>query len=402
MWLQNQIDTAYSRKSTRTHLQIKEGEPLKDGWVVSEVLGNGRMSRVWEATRGQQIAAIKIFRRGSSEMESYVNEMRILGALASNGNCVNIVMPLDTFVVVSIVDSYKPRIHPCIVFERLEWNLFDAIYEGSVDEELAHKFTRDLFAGLSFLHAAGIIHTDISTGNLLLRDNPPSLMIADFGSSLLLTDQIESHRIGTQAYWSPEIILKKDYGTPTDIWSAFAVVYEMFTAAVLFDLEDEFDVKYGFPEETSNTTDTTDDLAKLTDDVSKMDLDEGSSQSNHSNTATTSDESSSGGDDPDYSQKHLRMILKLIGPPSSAEFVGGCEHFTITDTADTADTTTVTFTGEAVGARTTFADLLKNNFKFSANSAHSLGEFLEFGLRFSPVDRPAACDVVKRLGDSKK
>ena len=83
---------------------------------------------------------------------------------------------------------------------------------GSFDEVLVQKYTHQLFTGMEYLHKNGVIHRDLKTRNLLLKQDG-TLKIADFGCSKQLSDlfnkQDASHSkifiVGTIHYMSPEI-----------------------------------------------------------------------------------------------------------------------------------------------------------------------------------------------------
>eukprot|EP00953_Heterococcus_sp_UTEX-ZZ885_P018785 10491-Heterococcus_DN1.PRE.1 len=65
--------------------------------------------------------------------------------------------------------------------------LFDYISTaGALPATMARRLFRQLVSGLSAIHAAGLVHRDLSLMNLLL-DSEFSLKIADFGHSCAYT-----------------------------------------------------------------------------------------------------------------------------------------------------------------------------------------------------------------------
>ncbi|CAM6000876.1 unnamed protein product [Sphagnum balticum] len=78
------------------------------------------------------------------------------------------------------------------------------------------RYLTSIARGLAELHAAGIIHADIKSENILLStDSPPQPKLADFGLSFLRSDdgsgsssslQMTSHFRGTPVYCAPEML----------------------------------------------------------------------------------------------------------------------------------------------------------------------------------------------------
>ena len=95
---------------------------------------------------------------------------------------------------------------------------------------------KQLLTALSDLHALGIMHRDIKTDNILIREPNDELVLCDFGMSKLVSDP-QNHRgsawVGTPALQAPELVLKSEkYDFSIDIWGAGVVLYEMLTCDV--------------------------------------------------------------------------------------------------------------------------------------------------------------------------
>jgi hypothetical protein len=86
---------------------------------------------------------------------------------------------------------------------------------------LAHS----LLATLTYVHAAGVIHGDITPRNILFR-SPEQAVLADFGSARVLGKPTSELAGGTPIYLAPEQ-LKGEPSTPlTDLFSLGAVLWE--------------------------------------------------------------------------------------------------------------------------------------------------------------------------------
>jgi protein kinase len=94
------------------------------------------------------------------------------------------------------------------------------------------------------VHRQGFFHRDLKPDNLLWQGE--TLKIADFG----LAREIRSRPpfteyCGTRWYRAPEIILRSEfYNSPVDIWSAGAIMAELFLGKPLFPGTSETDQIY--------------------------------------------------------------------------------------------------------------------------------------------------------------
>ncbi len=73
--------------------------------------------------------------------------------------------------------------------------------------ETARRYTRDIVAGLAYLHAHGVIHQDLKPNNLLLGKDG-HVAISDFGISTIISSKSDLVRVtnnGTPAFMAPEL-----------------------------------------------------------------------------------------------------------------------------------------------------------------------------------------------------
>ncbi|XP_047968205.1 mitogen-activated protein kinase kinase kinase 18 [Salvia hispanica] len=95
---------------------------------------------------------------------------------------------------------------------------------GSLDEKSIRFYSRQLVAGLEYLHRSGLVHCDIKGQNILVGDG---VKIADFGCAKWAgSDAVFS---GTPAYMAPEVCRGEEQGFAADVWAAGCTVVEMAT-----------------------------------------------------------------------------------------------------------------------------------------------------------------------------
>ena len=102
---------------------------------------------------------------------------------------------------------------------------------GPFPEAEAVELIRQICAGLSAVHARGILHRDLKPANIMLGA-AGQVHLMDFGIAGAAEAQ---HAIeGTPAYMAPEQLLGKDLTTQSDIYAVGLVIHEMLTGKSMF------------------------------------------------------------------------------------------------------------------------------------------------------------------------
>ena len=101
-------------------------------------------------------------------------------------------------------------------------------------EAIAAKYTRDVAAGLDYLHAQHVIHRDLKPENLLLtRDD--RVKIADFGWSVMTPSGRSTTLCGTLDYLAPEMANKQPHDKHLDTWTLGVLCYEFIHGVPPFE-----------------------------------------------------------------------------------------------------------------------------------------------------------------------
>lgn len=99
------------------------------------------------------------------------------------------------------------------------------------------KIALDVALGMSYLHEHSIIHRDLKSCNVLIRNVKGCLeaCITDFGSSRYIDrDSTMTGMHGTVNWCAPEILKSLRYDEKADVFSMGSVMYEMLTGCVPF------------------------------------------------------------------------------------------------------------------------------------------------------------------------
>ena len=193
------------------------------GYRVEALLGEGGMGQVYRARSlaDGTVVALKVMKR--SLMGTDDHDRRFLREVRAAREIVHrhLVEVLDAGAVEGrryLVMSYVPG-----------RSLADRIDQGGalpVDDVL--QIVAQVASGLDALHAAGLVHRDVKSSNILL-DEARGAVLADFGlakhrdySLLTRAGQV----LGTLDYMAPELIRGEDPGSAADRYALACVTFE--------------------------------------------------------------------------------------------------------------------------------------------------------------------------------
>jgi serine/threonine-protein kinase len=118
---------------------------------------------------------------------------------------------------------------------------------GRLPAERAVEVARQICAGLSAVHEAGLLHRDLKPANVMI-DGRGRARLADFGLAVAADSAQASREIaGTPAYMAPEQRTGGALSARTDVFALGLVLYELFTGRRAFETEAGLDVARAAP-----------------------------------------------------------------------------------------------------------------------------------------------------------
>ncbi|MBN1984593.1 MAG: diguanylate cyclase [Chitinivibrionales bacterium] len=187
---------------------------------IIDKLGSGGMGEVYRATDkvcNDQTIAIKLIR------EEVVNKTHIARFKKEFEVMTRLKHPNLIHVHDFGFDSENSRYY--MTMEYVAGNLLsDAISQRTFTTDHAIEILIELSRALEFIHSRNILHRDIKPANIILGQDGVKVM--DFGLADLEGESEKKHK-GTLLYMAPEILLKNEVNTKTDVYALGITFYEM-------------------------------------------------------------------------------------------------------------------------------------------------------------------------------
>lgn len=213
------------------------GSVLDERYCISELLGAGGMSVVYEATdlvlgRVVAVKLLKVSRlTDPASCKRFAQEGQVLSALE------------HTNIARVYAMSVLPSGQPYIVMEKLAGRtLADvlAATTGGLDTHRAAVIMQQVCQGLAYAHSRGVIHRDLKPSNIMLVSEPHTggagaVKIFDFGIAKRFDESGQSVQALTQAgdvlgsppYMSPEQCIGAPTDQRSDIYALGCIYYQM-------------------------------------------------------------------------------------------------------------------------------------------------------------------------------
>ncbi len=143
--------------------------------------------------------------------------------------------------VVRALDDGVHQQRPYLVLELVEGESLARHLDrtGLPAPDQALSLTRHAARGLAAMHAAGVVHRDVSPGNMLVvgvEDEPHAVKISDLGLASIAGQDgdADSTLAGTTSYMAPELVVGEEPDPRTDVYALGMVLFFALTGELPF------------------------------------------------------------------------------------------------------------------------------------------------------------------------
>lgn len=182
-------------------------------------IGTGGMGEVWAATGPDEIeVAVKVLPEGS--LRDATARARFAREVAA---AQRVQHPRVQAVLAADAEAERPWLATELVAGPTLAQRVAA--DGAVTGPSLHALARGLADALAAVHAAGVLHRDVSPANVVIGDGGPVLVdfgIARFAEATTLT--LTGTVMGTAGWLAPELLRDEEVTPAADIWSWGAVL----------------------------------------------------------------------------------------------------------------------------------------------------------------------------------
>jgi len=203
------------------------GVDLFGRYRVLGLLGSGGMGavyRVWDAILDDEVA-LKMLRRELLSEAGMLARFRSEVKLARRVTHRNVVRTFD-------LGEHDGEYYLTMEYVRGKSVRRILSEDGPFPLGRALDVARQASAGIAAAHASGVLHCDLKPDNLLL-DEAGRVAITDFGIARAMGGR-DGFIAGTPAYMAPEVSMRGEVDSRSDLYSLGAVVYELLTGRSAF------------------------------------------------------------------------------------------------------------------------------------------------------------------------
>jgi eukaryotic-like serine/threonine-protein kinase len=216
---------------------FRPGDRIEGRFRIVRLLGRGGMGEVYEAIDLASSARVALKAVIATHCDSvyllggFRREAR-LGRRVCHSNVCRIHRPARPEGARSPV--------PYFTMEFIEGvSLNERLLRGPLSIEDSLRVAGQILSGLRAIHAAGVLHLDIKSSNVMLdRSSPSRAVILDFGLARPVLAASRARRVrpltGSLPYMPPEQILGRSPSVQNDVFAFGVVLFQMLTGELPF------------------------------------------------------------------------------------------------------------------------------------------------------------------------
>jgi TPR repeat protein/serine/threonine protein kinase len=228
---------------------LEPGTVIANRFRIQSLIGKGGMGAVYSAldtTLGDQVALktmLPELDRNGGALRRFKREVQYARMIAHPNVC-----RIFDFGEHDVVIGGHTRHIVFVTMELLAGETLAAFLDnvGPLTTAQALPIARQIAAGLTAAHGAGVVHRDLKIANVMLvpGKSGPRVVITDFGVAYFIGDNANAdsrltmtgYFVGSPRYVAPEQIDGSDDITPrTDIYAFGIVLYEILTGSFPFE-----------------------------------------------------------------------------------------------------------------------------------------------------------------------
>jgi serine/threonine protein kinase len=220
-----------------------DGTLVANRYQIRRLIGRGGMGQVYEAydtLLGEPVALKTMLNQRSKRPERLLSEVRMAHRITHPNVC--------RLYDAGVHEDREPerRSTYFITMEYLEGHtLRSRLRHGLPPLPQVFGISRQLLIGLGAIHAAGVLHRDFKSENVMLRlpgNGTGQAVIMDLGLAQSLEEAaslgpLTGIGVGSHGYMAPEQVDNLPLGPETDLFAFGVVMYEMLTGRLPFARE---------------------------------------------------------------------------------------------------------------------------------------------------------------------
>ena len=211
---------------------LKKSQKINSKYIgkyqIIKKIGEGSYAKIYKVKKDSSeicyvLKNIPVTEEDYSSMNEILNESSIL----STCDNIYVIKYYDSFFcngTFNIITEF------CPYGDLFGYIKFYKVRGSKIEEKIIWIIFIQLSLGLNYLHQKKILHRDIKTKNIFIKDNL-TVKIGDFGIAKILnsTSSYAHTFIGTPYYISPELCKDQPYNDKSDVWALGCVLYELCT-----------------------------------------------------------------------------------------------------------------------------------------------------------------------------